>query len=182
MCLFPDVYQLTMVTITLGNKSPKCKIPRDLKSYYSILSCQHPLCLQSSYFSLPPEVARVLPVTILLSNLQVESPVPLSVWDVSVCLFKFPKVNVASQAAQWWRICLPSRRHMFDPWVRKIPWRRKWIATLVFSLGNFHGQRSLAAGCKESDMTSWLNNKVNAQSRKGKPFIGRKSQYNRTKG
>ena len=101
---------------------------------------------------------------------------------VSVCLFKFPKVNVASQVTQWWRICLPSRRHMFDPWVRKIPWRRKWIATLVFSLGNFHGQRSLAGGCKESDMTSWLNNKVDAQSRKGKPFIGRKSQYNRTKG
>ena len=101
---------------------------------------------------------------------------------VSVCLFKFPKVNVASQAAQWQRICLPSRRRMFDPWVRKIPWRRKWQATLVFSPGNFHGQRSLAWGCKESDMTSWLNNKVNGQWRKEKHFIGWKPQYNRRKG
>ena len=28
--------------------------------------------------------------------------------------------------AQRQRICLPSRRHRFNPWVRKIPWRRKW--------------------------------------------------------
>ena len=24
---------------------------------------------------------------------------------------------------RWWRICLQCRRHGFDPWVRKIPWR-----------------------------------------------------------
>ena len=30
---------------------------------------------------------------------------------------------------------LPARRQGFDPWVRKIPWRRKWQPTLVF-LGN----------------------------------------------
>ena len=29
------------------------------------------------------------------------------------------------------------------PWVRKIPWRREWIPTLVFSPGEFHGERSL---------------------------------------
>ena len=28
----------------------------------------------------------------------------------------------------------------FDPWVRKIPWRKKWQPTSVFLLGNFHGQ------------------------------------------
>ena len=26
---------------------------------------------------------------------------------------------------------------------RKIPWRREWLPTLVFLLGEFHGQRSL---------------------------------------
>ena len=31
----------------------------------------------------------------------------------------------------------------FDPWVGKIPWRRKWQPTLVFLLGKFNGQRSL---------------------------------------
>ena len=35
------------------------------------------------------------------------------------------------------------RRHRFDPWVRKIPWRRKWQPTPVFLPGKSHGQRSL---------------------------------------
>ena len=32
----------------------------------------------------------------------------------------------------------------FDPWVGKIPWRKKWQPTLVFLPGKLHGQRSLA--------------------------------------
>ena len=35
-------------------------------------------------------------------------------------------------------------RPKFDPWVRKIPWSRKWQPTEVFLPGKFHGQRSLA--------------------------------------
>ena len=31
----------------------------------------------------------------------------------------------------------------FDPWVGKIPWRRKWLPTPVFLHGEFNGQRSL---------------------------------------
>ena len=38
-----------------------------------------------------------------------------------------------------------SRRLGFNPWVRKIPWRRKWQPTPVFLPGESHGQRSLAA-------------------------------------
>ena len=49
------------------------------------------------------------------------------------------------------------KRCRFDPWVRKIPWRRKWQPTQVFLLGKLHGQRSLvdysSQGCKKSDMT-----------------------------
>ena len=37
-----------------------------------------------------------------------------------------------------------SRRHWFSPWVRKIPWRRKWQPTAVFLPRKSHGQRSLA--------------------------------------
>ena len=48
------------------------------------------------------------------------------------------------------------QRHEFNPWVRKIPWRRAWQPTLVF-LSESYGQRSLAGyspwGRKESDMT-----------------------------
>ena len=49
------------------------------------------------------------------------------------------------------------RRYGFDPWVRKIPWRREWQPTPVFLPGELHGQRSLAGyspwGRKESDTT-----------------------------
>ena len=31
----------------------------------------------------------------------------------------------------------------FNPWVGKIPWRRKWQPTPVFLPGKVHGQRSL---------------------------------------
>ena len=49
---------------------------------------------------------------------------------------------------------------VFDPWVGKIPWRRKRQPTPVFLSGVFHGQRSLVGyspwGHKESDMTEHL--------------------------
>ena len=45
----------------------------------------------------------------------------------------------------------------FDPWGRKIPWRRKWQPPLVFFAGKSHGQKSFVDyspwGHKESDMT-----------------------------
>ena len=40
--------------------------------------------------------------------------------------------------------CRRHRRHRFNPWVRKIPWRRTWQPTPVFLPGKSHGQRSLA--------------------------------------
>ena len=39
--------------------------------------------------------------------------------------------------------CRRHKRCGFDPWVRKIPWRRAWQLTLVFWPGESHGQRSL---------------------------------------
>ena len=42
------------------------------------------------------------------------------------------------------RICLQYGRPRFDPWVRKILWRREWLPTPVFLPKEFHGQRSLA--------------------------------------
>ena len=40
--------------------------------------------------------------------------------------------------------CKRHKRHGFDPWVGKTPWRRKWQLTPVFLPGESHGQRSLA--------------------------------------
>ena len=49
------------------------------------------------------------------------------------------------------------RRHRFNPWIRKIPWRRKWQPTPVLLPGKSHGQKHLIGysprGRKESDMT-----------------------------
>ena len=50
-----------------------------------------------------------------------------------------------------------TKRSGFSPWVRKIPWRRKWQPTPVFLPGKSHGQRSLVGyspwGHKELDTT-----------------------------
>ena len=52
---------------------------------------------------------------------------------------------------------MPSRRHRFEPWVGKIPWRKERQPIPVFLPRKFHGQRSLVDynpwGCKESDIT-----------------------------
>ena len=40
--------------------------------------------------------------------------------------------------------CKLDMRDVVEPWVRKIPWRRKWQPIPVFLPGESHGQRSLA--------------------------------------
>ena len=58
-------------------------------------------------------------------------------------------------------VCLQCRRPRFDPWVGKIPWRRKWHPTPVLLPGKSHGRRSLVGyspwGRKESDTTERLH-------------------------
>ena len=46
----------------------------------------------------------------------------------------------------------------FEPWIRKIPWKRKWQPAPVFLPGKSHGQQTLVGyspwGRKELDMTT----------------------------
>ena len=53
--------------------------------------------------------------------------------------------------------CKRHRRLGSDPWVGKIPWKRKWQPSPMFLPGESHGQRNLLGyspwGHKESDMT-----------------------------
>ena len=70
----------------------------------------------------------------------------------------FPRGGSGKEpACQSWRL----KRCRFNPWVGKIPWRRKWQPTPVFLPGKSHGWRSLAGysewGSKESDMTEQLS-------------------------
>ena len=67
---------------------------------------------------------------------------------------RFPGSNSGKEPACQ---CRRQKRCRFNPWVRKIPWRRKWWPTSVFLLQKSHGQRSLAGysswDCKELDTT-----------------------------
>ena len=53
--------------------------------------------------------------------------------------------------------CRRQKRHKFDPWVGKIPWRTAWQPTPVLLPGESHGWRTLAGyslwSCKESNVT-----------------------------
>ena len=54
-----------------------------------------------------------------------------------VCIkWGFPGGSVAKELACQCRRC---KRCGFDPWVGKIPWRRKWQPILVFLPGKSHG-------------------------------------------
>ena len=57
--------------------------------------------------------------------------------------------------------CRRRKRCGFNPWVRKIPWRRRWHPIQVFLPEKFHGQKNLM-GCspwnyKELDTTERLS-------------------------
>ena len=57
--------------------------------------------------------------------------------------------------------CRRLKRPGSDPWVGKVPWRRKWQPTPVCLPGKFHGQRSLVGyspwGGTELDMTEHMH-------------------------
>ena len=94
------------------------------------------------------------------------TPVQMDLARCSVGHIPHSELNQrASQVAQWQIIGLPSRRHKFNPWVRKIPWIRKWQATPVFLPGESHGQKLEGLYVahtwvkKESDVTEQLNSR-----------------------
>ena len=72
------------------------------------------------------------------------------------------KCTKASPVAQMVkRLPAMRERPRFDPWVGKIPWRRKWQPTPVLLPGKSHERMSIVGyspwGRKESDMTERLH-------------------------
>ena len=67
---------------------------------------------------------------------------PEHLWKSSYFM-SHPNVTIV---LPWWLSGKEStyqcRRRGFDPWVGKMPWRRKWQPTPVFLPGKSHGQRS----------------------------------------
>ena len=70
------------------------------------------------------------------------------------------KVKINTWALTLKSVCLQCERPGFDPWVRKIPWRREQLPTPVFWPGELDGQRSVASyspwARKESDTNEGL--------------------------
>ena len=59
---------------------------------------------------------------------------------------EFPGGPVVRELPRWLSDKEPTyqcRRHEFEPWVRKIPWRRKWQPRPAFLHWKFHVQRNL---------------------------------------
>ena len=71
------------------------------------------------------------------------SPLPINVGNDALSVLGFD----LCYGLPWWLSGKESachcRRAGFNPWVRKLPWRRKWQPTPVFLLEEFHGQRIL---------------------------------------
>ena len=88
-------------------------------------------------------------------------PSPICTSNIYKKLWAF---NGASLVVQWSRTHLSMqemhRRPGFNPWVRKIPWRRKWQPTLVFLPGESQGQMSLHGGAKSRTQLSTHNTRT----------------------
>jgi len=59
---------------------------------------------------------------------------------ISTDLQGLPRWHGGKESACQYRRC---KRFGVDPWVRQIPWSRKWQPTPIFLPGKFHGQRNL---------------------------------------
>ena len=67
-------------------------------------------------------------------------------------------------------------RHGFDPWIRKIPWSRKWQPVLLTLPGKSHGESVVgytSRGHKESDMAEQLSTAHTQQTYTGREVIQR---------
>ena len=83
-------------------------------------------------------------------------------------------VSLCPQACESGEPACQCRRHGFDPWVGKIPQRRKWQPTPVLLPGESHGLRSLAGcspwGRQESDTTEGQNHHHNGVEREKESY------------
>ena len=78
-----------------------------------------------------------------------------------ISAFHSTEDDIQWKTANPW-LCVERHSEQYDPWVRKIPWRRQ--PTPVFLPGKFHGQRSLVGyspwGRKESNISEWLTSSL----------------------
>ena len=112
-------------------------------------------------------VSRVEPTVSPTTNPIAVGPEPVTIVLNKVCLTTLTSIRIVSLTVDelvpvcqvrlescwclwglaWWSsgqdLASLCRGHGFNPWVRTIPWRRKWQPNPVFLPGESHGQRSL---------------------------------------
>ena len=76
----------------------------------------------------------------LYLNLYMNLHLPSHQNSISLYLFEASLVTQFRRSTAVQLICNWSG---FHPWIRKIPWKRKWWPTAVFLPGESHGQKSL---------------------------------------
>ena len=117
--------------------------------------------IENGYFQLPLKCTKPTFVYIFLSYIHSRTwkeTTSLAFSTMSVWFMDFP---VGASGKEPTCQCTRHKRCGLDPWVGKMPWRRKWQPTAVFLPGNSHGQRNLTSfspwGHKESDTTERLS-------------------------
>ena len=95
--------------------------------------------------------------------------------------------SILKEISPWWlsgkEFTCQCRSHEFDPWVERIPWKKKQQPTPEFLPEKSYGQRSLAGyspwGSQKSDTTEQLNNNtgqmrlLRLQKRHALPWVTR---------
>ena len=59
--------------------------------------------------------------------------------------------------------CKRCKRYGFNPWIRKMPWRRTWQLTPIFLPGKFHEQRNLVGYSPWVHGESWTRLSTHTQ-------------------
>ena len=67
--------------------------------------------------------------------------------QIHIFMYLMKKFIIFFRGLLWWlrgkESTCQCRRYGFNPWVKKIPWRRKWQLTPASLLGKSHGQKNL---------------------------------------
>ena len=84
----------------------------------------------------PPSICKVHCLLFLpLISTQSNTPGHSALWLLSESVLRF---NPASLVPHMVKNLPAVQETQFDPWLRKIPWRREWQPTLVFLPGESH--------------------------------------------
>ena len=133
-----------------------------------LASCSRVCCIEFSFLNKGPCIfilhwaAQIMSLVLITAGISIPSFSCLaSCFMPFIQSFVHPRNVYWAPGASGIRTHLPTqvrlKRHWFNPWVRKTPWRRAWQPTPLFLPGEFHGQKSLVGynlwGHTELDMT-----------------------------